>query len=228
MHGLFAAVDAMPQWQVLGLVAVVLVLETSAFIGFVTPGESVLMLAAASVASAADFALLAGVAVLASVVGQTGGYLIGRRWGGALRRSRAGRLVKDSYWDAAEGVLRSGRARVLIGSRFVAAAHALVPVLAGTLRMPLRRFAEYTLVGAVVWAVTYVAVGAVASAALRSFAQYLGPVAAALVVVAAVAGVVVHAVRSRRSAGCSRGIPPRGLRGSPDGPGHPRCATLEA
>lgn len=92
-------------------------------------------------------------------------------------------------------MLRSGKGRVLVGSRFLAVAHSLVPVLAGTLAMPRARFVRYTVLGAVVWALVYVGLGSAASAVLRGAAHLVGPIATGAVVAAVL---VVRAVRRRR------------------------------
>jgi membrane-associated protein len=77
-------------------------------------------------------------------------------------------------------------------------AHSLVPVIAGTLRMPLARFARYTAIGAVVWGLVYVGLGSAASTAIRHSAHLIGPTATGLVVTVAVALLVVRAARKRR------------------------------
>lgn len=193
------AVDAVPLWQLYLVVGVLLVLETTVAVGLVTPGEVVLLAAATTVGSVQEYVGLAAVAALASLIGQTGGYLIGRRFGGPLRAGRVGRWVGAENWATAERLLRGGTGRALVGSRFLAVAHSLVPVVAGTLRMPVRRFARYTVIGAVLWALVYVGLGSAASTAVRGSAHLLGPTVTAVAVSGIVAVVVVRKVRSRRA-----------------------------
>jgi membrane-associated protein len=195
---ILGALDAIPFWQLCAIVGVLLVLETTVLIGLVTPGEVVLLAAATTVGSAGEYAALAGIAAGASLVGQTGGYLIGRRFGGRLRASWAGRKIGEPHWVRAERVLAGGAGRAIVASRFLAVAHSLVPVIAGTLRMPLRRFAPYTATGAVVWGLVYVGLGSAASAAVRHSAHLIGPVFTGVLVAAVVAVLVVRAVRARR------------------------------
>ncbi|WP_214404100.1 DedA family protein [Pseudonocardia lacus] len=195
---LLGALDAIPFWQLCLIVAVMLVLETTVAIGLVTPGEVVLLAAATTVAGPGEYAVLAGVAAVASLIGQTGGYLIGRRFGGRIRASWAGRKIGEEHWVRAEGVLRGGAGRAIVASRFLAVAHSLVPVIAGTLRMPLRRFAPYTALGAVLWGLVYVGLGSAASTAVRHSAHLIGPVFTGALVAAVVAALVVRAVRRHR------------------------------
>src|ERR1700752_1336607 len=83
----FALIDALPAWELYSIVGLMLVLETTVLVGLVTPGEVVLLAAATTVGSADEYAALAGVAACASMVGQTGGYLLGRQFGPRLRVS---------------------------------------------------------------------------------------------------------------------------------------------
>jgi membrane-associated protein len=197
----FAMLDAIPSWQLYVVVGLLLVLETTVLIGLVTPGEVVLLAAATTVGSAGEYAALAGVAAGASLVGQTGGYLLGQRFGWRLRASWAGRKVGEPNWLRAEAVLGGGSGRAIVGSRFLAVAHSLVPVLAGTLRMPIRRFARYTALGAVVWGLVYVGLGSAASVALRQAAHLVGPTVTGVAVAAVAVVLVVRAVRKHRSRG---------------------------
>jgi len=195
---LLGALDAIPFWQLCLIVGVLLVLETTVAVGLVTPGEVVLLAAATTVAGPGEYAVMVAVAAVASLIGQTGGYLIGRRFGGRIRRSWVGRKIGEPHWVRAEGVLRGGAGRAIVGSRFLAVAHSLVPVIAGTLRMPLRRFAPYTALGAVLWGLIYVGLGSAASTAVRHSAHLIGPAFTTVLVGAVVVALVVRAVRGRR------------------------------
>jgi membrane-associated protein len=194
----FAMIDAIPTWQLYAVVGALLVLETTVLIGLVTPGEVVLLAAATTVGTAGEYLALATVAAAASIAGQNGGYLLGRTFGGRIRASWGGRKIGEENWVRAERVLRGGTGRTIVASRFLAVAHSLVPVIAGTLRMPWGRYARYTAIGAVVWGLVYVGLGSTASIAIRHSAHLLGPTVTTVVVVAVVVALIVRAVRKRR------------------------------
>ena len=198
LQDLLATLDAIPAWQLYAVVGLLLVLETTVLIGLITPGEVVLLAAATTVGSAGEYAALAAVAAGASIIGQTGGYLIGRGFGGRLRASWAGRKIGEQHWRRAEAVLRGGAGRAIIASRFLAVAHSLVPVIAGTLRMPLRRFAPYTALGVVLWGLVYVGLGSAASLAVRQSAHLVGPAFTGVLVIVVAVLLVVRAVRNKR------------------------------
>jgi membrane-associated protein len=194
----FAMIDAIPTWQLYAVVGVLLVLETTVLVGLVTPGEVVLLAAATTVVATGEYLALAAVAAGASLVGQTGGYLLGRTFGGRIRASWGGRKLGEANWSRAETMLRGGTGRAIVGSRFLAVAHSLVPVIAGTLRMPWGRYARYTALGAVIWGLVYVGLGSAASIAIRKSAHLLGPTVTTVVVAAVVVALIVRAVRKRR------------------------------
>lgn len=198
LNSFFAVLDGIPAWQLYGVVGLLLIMETTMLVGLVTPGEVVLLAAATTVGSAGEYAALAAVAAGASMVGQSGGYLLGRKFGGRIRASWAGRKVGETNWQRAEGVLRGGTGRTIVASRFLAVVHSLVPVIAGTLRMPAAKFLRYTALGAVVWGIVYVGLGSAASAAIRQSAHLLGPTVTVAVVAAVVVVLVVRAIRKRR------------------------------
>jgi membrane-associated protein len=194
----FALLDAIPTWQLYSVVGVLLVLETTVLVGLVTPGEVVLLAAATTVGGTGEYLALAAIAAGASFTGQTGGYLLGRTFGGRIRASWGGRKIGEENWSRAERVLRGGTGRAIVASRFLAVAHSLVPVIAGTLRMPWGRYARCTALGAVLWGLVYVGLGSAASIAIRESAHLLGPTVTTVVVVAVVVALIVRAVRKRR------------------------------
>ena len=91
-------------------------------------------------------------ATLGAVLGDAVGYGVGRRYGGAVQRSRLGRVVGPARWAAAEAfLLRRGGPAVFLG-RFTALLRALVPSAAGMSRLPLRTFVLWNAAGGLVWA----------------------------------------------------------------------------
>ena len=80
-------------------------LETSALVGLVVPGDAVVLLAGTTATSPARFLALVATAVAGSLAGESVGYLLGRRFGDRLRTSRLGRLGRRGLlapvWRAA-------------------------------------------------------------------------------------------------------------------------------
>ncbi|MGH2603145.1 MAG: DedA family protein, partial [Dehalococcoidia bacterium] len=144
-------------------------LETTALIGLVVPGDLVVLLAGSTAATPQRIMLILLAAALGTYVGELCGYGLGRLAGPRLRYSRLGRMLGERRWQRAESYLAGRGAPVLVPARFVSVVHAVAPVVAGTVRMPVRKFAFWSAVGAVVWATTYTAVGAAAGSAYRTY-----------------------------------------------------------
>lgn len=151
------------------LTAVFTALETTALIGLVVPGDVIVLLAGSTTDSLGRFVLVVAAAAGGSFAGELGGYALGRAVGPGLRRTWFGRRIGEARWQRAEDFLTGAGARMLVAVRFVSVAHAITPVVAGMVGMPLKRFALWCGLGAVLWAITYTAIGAAAGAAYRQY-----------------------------------------------------------
>ncbi|SCX47450.1 membrane protein DedA, SNARE-associated domain [Klenkia marina] len=171
-------------------------------VGVPLPGETVLigaaLLAGQGVVSPVTVAVCAA---LSAAVGDTVGYLLGRRYGDRLfawagRRSPK-HLGPDKLAAAQALMEKHGTWAVFLG-RFVALLRIMAGPLAGSLGMPYRRFAVANWSGAVLWAGATTAVVVALGAAAE---ELLGRISTGgLVAIAAVAvvAVVVLRVRVRR------------------------------
>ncbi|MCW2836771.1 MAG: hypothetical protein JWQ15_885 [Marmoricola sp.] len=144
------------------LVMAVVFTETGLLLGFFLPGDSLLFLAGALVAShviALPFwGLVAGV-LLAAVAGDQLGYLVGRHYGPKIFSRPDSRLFRQENAERARAFFARRGAIAVIAGRFVPVVRTFVPVVAGVGRMPHRTFTVLNLLGAVVWAVGIVTVG---------------------------------------------------------------------
>jgi membrane-associated protein len=173
---------------VLATIFVLSFLETTLVVGVVLPGE-VLVGACIGVLHVSWSPIAGVVAAAGCLAGQLGGYAIGRWMGPAVRHGWIGRKAGPKRWEQAERLVGSSGGWLLVTARFVSVAHTLAPVLAGALRMPLRRFTFFAAISAVVWAAIWTAVGAALSGAsqfvdsgLLSWAMVLGGVVIGAVV----------------------------------------------
>jgi membrane-associated protein len=180
------------------LTGLFMTLETSLLIGLLLPGDSVVLLAGTTVTGPARFGALVAVSTFGSLLGESIGYLLGRTYGDRVRASRLGRRLGEDAWAGAAAFLAGRGGRAVAAARFVAVVHALVPVVAGSVRMRFRRFLGWSALGAAAWSLTFVGVGALAGASWRQYGERFGP--AGLAVLAAVALAVwwLRAARRRR------------------------------
>ena len=146
------------------IVAVAAIAEGAAFVGLVFPAETTLIVAGAATATGhLKLSILIPIAILGAIIGDSTGYEIGRILGPRLRTSKPGRRVSEEHWNKAEEFLhKHGPWAVFLG-RFVAVMRALVPAIAGTMRMKYGRFLLGNALGATIWAPAALIIGRIAS-----------------------------------------------------------------
>ncbi len=123
------------------------------------PGDSLLFIAgffSSTKASGGDPHLnLAAVVIgafAAAVLGAQLGYYLGRHYGTRLFTPNA-KVFKTEYLERAQDFFDRSGPRAVVLARFIPFVRTIVPMLAGTSRMPQRRFATANVAGAALWAV---------------------------------------------------------------------------
>jgi membrane-associated protein len=195
LHGLLNA----PAWIVLGLVGLVVFSEDALFVGFVIPGETAAILGGVA-ANRGHVALPAVLAVvlLGAVIGDSVGYEVGRQVGTRVLGWPVLARRRERIDAASDYLARRGGTAVFLG-RWTAFFRAVMPALAGTARMPYRRFLTFNVAGGVLWGTTVVLVGYLAGASYGRVEKLLGRGTALVVAAIVVAAVIVWQVRRRRS-----------------------------
>jgi membrane protein DedA with SNARE-associated domain len=153
-------------------------LETSAFLGFLVPGESVVviagLLASRGVLELGD---VIWVASLGAIMGDTVGYLIGRRFG-ELFFLKYGKylLFKKEYLIEAKGFFDKHGGKTVFFGRFTAWLRAFAPFIAGTSRMHYLTFLFFNIAGGIAWATTFSLLGYIAGNSWDIIRRYSGQV----------------------------------------------------
>lgn len=192
-------------WPVYVIAWAAALLESAAFFGLVVPGETVMliagMLAAGGVVPLPG--LLVGV-IVAAVLGDSVGYWIGARFGQSLMTSRLGRKIPQRRWDQAQHCLQRRGAGAVVLGRWVGILRALVPVTAGIVKMPYRRFLAANILGGVTWSGVVVGVGYFTGASLAAAQHLLGTVTVfALLGLAAIAVLILVSDQVKKRCGDS-------------------------
>ena len=144
-------------WVLAGI-ALLIFIESGVLFPFL-PGDSLLVTAA----------ILAGplgiqpwqvvlVGVPAAFLGDQVGYLLGRRFGRRLFRDDA-RILKTSRLEETERFFAKYGGVSLVLGRFVPIVRTYVPLVAGTARLPYRRFLVWNVIGGVLWVAGMTAIG---------------------------------------------------------------------
>jgi membrane protein DedA with SNARE-associated domain/membrane-associated phospholipid phosphatase len=161
---------SLPGWLVLALVFAFPALEASAFVGFVFPGEIAVILGgvAASRGTVPLWAVVAA-AISGAIIGDSVGYLVGRRWGTQLLHGTLGRLPVirthlDKHLDSARAYVQRRKGSAVFFGRFTAALRVLVPGLAGISEVHYPTFLAYNVAGGTLWGAGFAVLGYVAGA----------------------------------------------------------------
>ncbi|WP_351236275.1 DedA family protein [Streptomyces sp. NPDC002133] len=187
-------------WWSYAVVFVATASETSAFIGVLVPGETIILLASA-IAGRGDLNVLvvAAAAVAGGITGDNLGYALGRRCARhpGRRRSRRADRHHHPHGHAQAFLVRHGGAAVFIG-RFIGFVRTFLPYAAGMSGMPYRRFVVYSTAASLVWGIGNVLLGYFAGAAAVEFLHSAGPIGIVVFATVAVAAYVVVRLRRHR------------------------------
>lgn len=144
--------DAGP-WALI-VVCTIVFIETGLLIGFLLPGDTLLILTGVLTFTGVisqPIWLVALAITLSTMAGDNLGYLIGRKVGPPIfNRKQAGFFSKRSVARTEAFFLRYGGFAITI-ARFIAVVRTIAPVGAGVGRMPYRRFFFFDTIGAILW-----------------------------------------------------------------------------
>ncbi|MBN9176049.1 MAG: VTT domain-containing protein [Microbacterium sp.] len=146
-------------WALL-VVCFIVFAETGLLIGFLLPGDTLLVISGLLSHSTTDFphgvfgvniwivALLIG---LAAFVGGEVGYFIGHKGGPAVFERKESGLFSRKNVDRTNAFFEKYGGLTVILARFVPIVRTFAPVAAGVGHMPWRKYSLYNLIGALLW-----------------------------------------------------------------------------
>ena len=192
---------ALGPWTYLAVGALAF-LETGAFLGFIAPGETAVIVGGL-VAGQGEISLYALIAIVwvCCVLGDVTSYELGKRKGRSWLLKYGSRLqITEDRLDQVEGLLdRRGPVMIVVG-RFLGFVRPLMPFIAGASRMPLRRFLPYDVLAAGAWAITFCTLGFVFWRSFDQLTTYVSRGLFAFGTVVTVIAAIVILIHLRRSA----------------------------
>ena len=145
--------------------------ETGLFIGFFFPGDSLLFVAgilstplvdSISLNTGSDFfnlLIISGLCTIAGILGNTVGYLTGRKVGPAMFNWRDRLLFKKKYLYQAKDFYDKHGGGAIIFARFLPFIRTFAPIVAGIVNMDKKKFSFYNIVGCIAWVVSMLFIG---------------------------------------------------------------------
>lgn len=158
--------------------------ETSVFIGFFLPGDS-LLFTAGLLSSVGYFKIwvIIATAFVAAILGDNIGYAVGRKYGAKIFRRQNSLLLDKEYIAKAENFYNRHGGKTIIIGRFLPVVRTAAPVLAGVGKMRYSVFLLYNLAGAILWTVSLDLLGYYFGKAVPQADRYLLVIVAAIVIV---------------------------------------------
>jgi membrane protein DedA with SNARE-associated domain/membrane-associated phospholipid phosphatase len=176
------------QWGY-SIIVLMTFLETSAFLGLLVPGESVVviagLLASKGILALGDVILAA---TCGAIMGDTVGYFIGHRFGeGFFLTYGHYFFFKREYLDEAKGFFEKHGGKTVFMGRFMAWLRSFAPVVAGISKMRYSKFLLFNAAGGTAWATIFSLLGFFIGNSWGIIKVYLGRVG----IFAFISGVVI-------------------------------------
>ena len=172
--------------------------EAALFVGFVLPGETAVVLGGVlAQRHSVSLTAMGFVVVLCAIIGDSVGYEVGRHFGPRLLRLKVFDGHREGLEKGQAALKRNGGRAVFLG-RFTAFLRAVMPGLAGSVRMPYRRFLAFNALGGFVWSVGFMVLGYIAGASYEKVQKAAGR-ASEIVLGVVILAVIVWVIRRRRA-----------------------------
>jgi membrane-associated protein len=170
--------------------------ESGLGVGLVLPGETAVVVLAATMGSPAEMVLLGGAVMVGASLGDHVGYLLGRRYGDTLRETKAIRRLGVHHYDRATDLLRRRGGLAVLLTRLVPVVRTLTPAAAGASGLAYRRFAPASLAGSATWSAAYVGGGSAVAGLMATATGTLGRASWLVLVLLALAVIPVLILRT--------------------------------
>lgn len=189
------------------LILIIVFAETGLFFGFFLPGDYLLFLAGLFCAlgqiDVSIYTLCLGL-LGAGILGNYTGYWFGYKTGPMLFKRKDSWLFKRKYVIMAEEFYHKYGGLALIIGRFVPIIRTFAPIFAGVVRLDMRRFTIYNIVGAVIWVSILTLSGYFLGMRFPNVIHYIEYIIIGMIVIAfspIVIALVRNKIKERKAAG---------------------------
>jgi membrane-associated protein len=174
-----------------GLTAIIFA-ETGLLIGFFLPGDSLLVTAGLLAATTGVFNvwLLGLLLTVASILGNSAGYAIGRAAGPRLFSRENSLLFNKKHLVRAHEFYERHGGKTVIIARFMPIVRTFVPVVAGMGQMGYRRYTIYNVVGGIGWIWSMLFIGYFLGRYIPGVDQHIETVIILVVLISLLPGII--------------------------------------
>lgn len=206
LYQIFSAYDKMVDMEFLlnlvtkfGPIAVLAVIyaESGLLIGFFFPGDS-LLFTSGFLVQQGIFSINIHIFVLllwiAAILGETTGYIFGRKIGRKLFERENTRLFKKERLIAAENFYKKYGSLTIVLAVFIPIVRTFAPIVAGVSKMPYRLFIPFNILGTFLWTFGFTYLGYFAGDMLHK-AGINVEVAALIIIALSISPMIYHALK---------------------------------
>ncbi len=175
----------------LPLLLFVIFAETGLFIGFFLPGDSLVFISGLLCATNQATLHVNIIALilymsLAAIIGNTAGYLFGRKVGKSLYKKKDSFLFKKKHLETTQSFYNKHGGKTLFVGRFLPVIRTFAPILAGVIKVDFKKFMLYNIAGAFCWIGSVAGIGYFLGAKFPQTKDYLGYIVIGLIVVTSI------------------------------------------
>jgi membrane-associated protein len=166
------------------LIAAVIFAESGMMIGFLFPGDT-LLLSAGVLAAGGTLSLPLTIIVIsiAAILGDNVGYHIGRHVGRRLFSKADGIVFRHEYIMRAEAFYKKHGSKTMLVAHFVPVVRSFAPVAAGAAKMPLSQFMIFDAIGDIAWSVAITCFGFFVGSRVPGIDRYIEPLLIIIVLI---------------------------------------------
>lgn len=184
------------------VIALMVFAESGMMVGFLFPGDT-LLLGAGIFAAAGELPLVLSIGVIASaaILGDNTGYCIGRYAGPKIFKEAGHLAHRRIHLQRARRFFRCYGNKAILAAHFFPYIRSVAPLAAGAIKMPAHVFILYDAIGDIAWAISLTLVGYFAGQRIPHIDQYIQPVivaTTAICIVPMLVRMVLRMIRLRR------------------------------
>lgn len=166
------------------LIFAIIFAESGMMVGFLFPGDTLLLSAGVLAASGKLSLGLAIVVIgLAAILGDNVGYHIGRHFGRKLFSKPDGVIFRHEYIMRAEAFYKKHGSKTMLLAHFVPIVRSFAPVTAGAGNMPLGQYMLFDAIGDIAWATVLTCFGYFIGSRVPGIDRFIEPVLILVVLV---------------------------------------------
>ncbi|MEB0262150.1 MULTISPECIES: VTT domain-containing protein [unclassified Mucilaginibacter] len=180
------------------LLLIVVYAETGLFFGFFLPGDYLLFLAgllsAAGIIHVPIYTLVLSL-IGAGILGNYTGYWFGYRTGPVLFSKNDSFFFKKRYITVAEAFYAKYGGMALILGRFFPIVRTFAPIFAGVVKVDIKKFTVYNIIGSVAWVTTLTLAGYFLGKRFPELKDYLQYIVLGLIIITTIPLIIAFVKR---------------------------------